>query len=95
MLEKIVEYYNILLSWFIDSGRGTEDYFIRTNLYKLMQSTSCRDILPMRYFKGLYNMGEVPENFKYRYSMLKLLDVDGYDRWKNFSAVYDINWNGF
>ncbi|OUP74004.1 hypothetical protein B5F08_12415 [Anaeromassilibacillus sp. An172] len=93
--KKIVEYYNIALSWFVDSGRGTEDYFIRTNLYKLMQSTSCRDILPMRYFKGLYNMGEMPENFKYRYSMLKLLDVDGYDRWKNFSAVYDINWNGF
>lgn len=90
--KKIIEYYRISLSWFIDSGRGTEDYFVRTKLYQQMKHTSNPEILPAWYFKGLYNKGEVPENFNYCYSMLSQLDAEGYDKWKDFSAVYATSW---
>ncbi len=91
--KKIIEYYHISLNWFIDSGRGTEDYFARTNLYQLMKHTSYPEVLPAWYFKGIYNKGEVPANFRFCYAMLSQPEVDGYDKWKRFSAVYATNWN--
>ena len=91
--EKILEKYRISLTWFVDSGRGTEDYYARTNLYQLMKHTSHPELLPALYFKGLYNKGEIPENFQFRYAMLSQPDLDGYDRWHSFSAVYNTGWN--
>ena len=34
--KKVIEKYRIHLTWFVDSGRGTEDYFTEVNLYQLM-----------------------------------------------------------
>lgn len=89
----IIEKYNISLTWFVDSGRGTEDYFVYINLYKMMKNTSHPEILPALYFKGLYNKGEIPEGFKFLYAMLSRPDADGYDNWLYFSAVFETGWN--
>jgi hypothetical protein len=86
---KIIEGYHIALTWFVDSGRGTEDYYARINLYQLMKQTSYPEILPPLYFKGLYNKGEIPEGFRFLYAMLSQPDADGYDKWRTFSAVFD------
>ena len=91
--KNIIEKYNISLNWLVDSGRGTEDYFARIDLYQLMKNTSRPEILPALYFKGLYNKGEIPEGFRFLYAMLAHPDRDGYDMWKSFSAVYDTGWN--
>lgn len=90
--KKIVEDYRIDLDWFVDSGRGTEDYYARTNLYQLMKNTSYPECLPTLYFKGLYNKGEIPEKFQFRYAMLSQWNADGYDKWRTFSSVYDTEW---
>ena len=92
--KNIVEKYHVDLKWFVDSGRGTGDYYVRTDLYPLMKHTCYPEILPKLYFKGLYNKGEVPDNFQFRYAMLSQPDKDGYDIWNTFSAVYDAEWNG-
>lgn len=92
--KNIIEKYHIALNWLVDSGRGTEDYYVRTNLYQLMKQSSYPELLPALYFKGLYNKGEVPENFQFRYAMLSQPDEDGYDKWEHFSAVFDVGWNG-
>ena len=47
-----------------------QDYYARTELYQLMKHTCYPELLPELYFKGLYNKGEVPENFQFRYAML-------------------------
>lgn len=91
--KKVIEDYDIRLDWFVDSGRGTEDYYTRTNLYQLMKLTPKPEVLPSLYFKGLYNKGEIPENFQFRYALLSKPDHDGYDEWKTFSAVFDTGWN--
>lgn len=91
--KKVIEDYDIRLDWFVDSGRGTEDYYTRTRLYQLMKFTPKPEVLPSLYFKGLYNKGEVPENFQFRYALLSKPDHDGYDKWKTFSAVFETGWN--
>ena len=91
--KNIIEKYNVPLNWLVDSGRGTEDYYARVNLYQLMKNTSNPDVLPALYFKGLYNKGEIPEGFRFLYAMLSKPDADGYDKWRTFSAVYDTGWN--
>ncbi len=90
--KNIIEGFNIPLTWMVDSGRGTEDYFAEINLYQLMKNTPYPETLPALYFKGLYNKGEIPEGFKFLYAMLSKPDADGYDEWKSFSAVYDTGW---
>ena len=91
--KNIIEEYNIKLSWFVDSGRGTDDYFVRVNLYQLMKETSKPDLLPKLYFKGLYNKGEIPEGFQFLYALIKgKPDKDGYDHWQWFSGVYNTGW---
>ena len=92
--KNIVEGYQIPLTWFVDSGRGTEDYFVRVKLYQLMKQSSCPALLPPLYFKGLYNKGDVPEGFRFLYAMLSEPEADGYDPWQTFSAVYEANWQG-
>ena len=91
--KNIIEKYHIGLKWLVDSGRGTEDYYARTELYQLMKHTCYPELLPELYFKGLYNKGEVPENFQFRYAMLSQPGEDGYDKWNTFSAVFDTGWN--
>ncbi len=91
--KSIIEDYRIALRWFVDSGRGTEDYYARVNLYQLMKHTAYPDVLPPLYFKGLYNKGEIPENFQFRYALLSKPDADGYDKWQTFSAVFSTGWN--
>lgn len=91
--KNIVEKYHVALKWLVDSGRGTEDYYARTDLYQLMKHTCYPELLPCLYFKGLYNKGEIPENFQFRYAMLSQPDEDGYDKWNTFSAVFDARWN--
>lgn len=90
--KKIIEEYRISLTWFVDSGRGTGEYFTRINLYQLMKQTLYPEILPALYFKGLYNKGEIPERFRFLYAMLSQPDADGYDKWHTFSAVYRTDW---
>ena len=90
--KKIIEGYQISLTWLVDSGRGTDDYFVRTNLYQLMKQSSCPNLLPSLYFKGLYNKGEIPEGFRFLYAMISQPDADGYDEWQIFSAVYETCW---
>jgi hypothetical protein len=90
--EKIIEDYRISLTWFVDSGRGTGDYYVYTNLYQRMKNTPYPEILPPLYFKGLYNKGEIPEGFRFLYAMLSQPDADGYDKWHTFSAVFDTGW---
>ncbi len=90
--KNIIEGYRIPLTWLVDSGRGTEDYYARINLYQLMKNTSHPDILPALYFKGLYNKGEIPEGFRFLFAMLSHPGADGYDKWRHFSAVYDTGW---
>ena len=90
--KNIHERYHVPLIWFVDSGRGTEDYFMYTNLYQMMKNTSHKDVLPALYFKGLYNKGEIPEGFRFLYAMLSQPDAEGYDFWRSFSAVYDTGW---
>lgn len=92
--KNIIEKYHVGLKWLVDSGRGTDGYYVRTDLYQLMKNTCYPELLPGLYFKGLYNKGEVPENFKFRYAMLSQPDEDGYDKWNTFSAVYDTVWYG-
>lgn len=91
--KNIVEKYHVALKWLVDSGRGTEDYYARTDLYQLMKHTCYPELLPDLYFKGIYNKGEIPENFQFRYAMLSQPDEDGYDKWNTFSAVFDTGWN--
>ena len=88
----IIERFSISLTWLVDSGRGTGDYYTRTNLYQLMKNTLHPETLPMLYFKGLYNKGEVPEGFRFLYAMLSQPDSEGYDVWRSFSSVYDTGW---
>ena len=88
----IIERYRIALTWFVDSGRGTEGYYSHVNLYKMMKQTIHSDILPVYYFKGLYNKGEVPDGFKFLYAMISYPEQNGYDKWQSFSAVYDTGW---
>lgn len=88
-----IEKYHVALHWLVDSGRGTEGYNARTKLYQLMKHTPYPELLPGLYFKDLYNKGEIPENFKFRYAMLSQPDEDGYDKWNTFSAVFDTGWN--
>lgn len=90
--KNIIESYDTALTWFVDSGRGTEDYYARTSLFQLMKHTSHPDTLPAYYFKGLYNKGEVPEGFRFLYAMLSQPEADGYDKWLHFSAVFDTGW---
>lgn len=90
--ESIIEKYNLSLTWFVDSGRGTSDYYIYTKLYQLMKQTQYPDLLPSLYFKGLYNKGAIPEGFRFLYALFSCPDKDGYDKWKTFSAVYDTGW---
>lgn len=90
--KNIVEKYHVALKWFVDSGRGTEDYYTRIDLYQLMKHTCYPELLPNLYFKGLYNKGEIPENFLFKYAMLSQPDKDGYDKWNTFSAVFDTGW---
>ena len=90
--KNIIEYYNIKLTWFVDSGRGTEDYFTDIKLYQLMKQTSKPNLLPGLYFKGLYNSGAIPEGFQFLYAMLSKPDSDGYDIWRWCSAVYKTCW---
>ena len=90
--KNIIEEYSIKLTWFVDSGRGTEDYYTRTNLYNLMKQTSNTDLLPILYFKGLQNKGDIPDGFQFLYAMLSETDSDGYDKWREFSAVYKTCW---
>ena len=68
------------------------DYFVWVNLYQLMKNTSKPELLPKLYFKGLYNKGEIPEGFQFRYAMFSDPDENGYDQWRMFSSVYDANW---
>lgn len=91
--KNIVEKYHVVLHWLVDSGRGIEGYYVRTKLYHLMKRTSYPDLLPGLYFKGLYNKGEIPEGFHFKYAMLSQPDKNGYDKWSGFSAVYDTSWN--
>lgn len=91
--KRIIEGYDISLTWLVDSGRGMEDYYTRVNLYQLMTTTSHRNTLPALYFKGLFNKGEIPDGFRFLYAMLSKPDTDGYDKWQYFSAVYDTGWN--
>ena len=88
----VIEKYKISLTWFVDSGRGTEDYYTDVNLYQLMKHTPWPELLPSLYFKGLYNKGEIPEGFQFLYSMIIRPDVEGYDKWSHFSAVYSTGW---
>lgn len=88
----IIEKYNIPLTWLVDSGRGMGDYFLHVNLYQLMKHTSKPDTLPALYFKGLYNKGEIPEGFRFLYSMFSHPNETGYDEWKSFSSVYSTGW---
>lgn len=90
--KNIIEEYHITLDWFVDSGRGTEDYFVSVNLYQLMKHTSYPELLPTLYFKGLYNKGEIPAGFRFIYAMLSQPESDGYDKWKTFSGVYTAEW---
>ena len=90
--KNIIEGYRIQLTWLVDSGRGTGDYYARINLYQLMKNTPYPETLPAFYFKGLYNKGELPEGFRFLYAMLSHPDADGYDIWEYFSAVYDTGW---
>lgn len=90
--KSIIEGFKISLTWLVDSGRGTEDYYAHINLYQLMKNTPYPETLPALYFKGLYNKGEVPEGFRFLYAMLSQPDSEGYDPWKHFSAVYDTGW---
>lgn len=90
--KNIIEKYKISLTWFVDSGRGTGDYYVRINLYQLMKNTALPELLPALYFKGIYNKGEIPDGFLYRYSLLSKPDRSGYDIWQTFSAVYDTGW---
>lgn len=90
--KNIIERYNISLTWFVDSGRGTEDYYARVNLYQLMKQTQFPKLLPSLYFKGLYNKGEIPEGFRFLYAMISQPDANGYDKWRYFSGVYDTGW---
>ena len=90
--KNIIEEFRIPLTWLVDSGRGTEDYYARTNLYQLMKDTPYHETLPALYFKGLYNKGEIPEGFQFQYAMLSQPESDGYDKWRTFSAVYDTGW---
>ena len=92
--KNIIEEYHISLDWFVDSGRGTEDYFCSVNLYQIMKNTPCPETLPVWYFKGLYNKGAIPPNFRFEYAMLSQPDKDGYDKWKTFSGVYRTDWKG-
>ena len=91
-IKKVIEKYNLSLTWFVDSGRGTSDYYIYTKLYQLMKQTQYPDLLPSLYFKGLYNKGAIPEGFRFLYALFSCPDKDGYDKWKTFSAVYDTGW---
>jgi hypothetical protein len=91
--KKIIEDYRVSLTWFVDSGRGTGDYYVKINLYQLMKHTAYPEILPPLYFKGLYNKGEIPEGFRFLYAMLSQIDADGYDKWHTFSSVFDTGWN--
>ncbi len=91
--KNIIEEFKIPLTWLVDSGRGTEDYYARINLYHLMKNTPYPETLPALYFKGLYNKGEIPDGFRFSYAMLSQPDADGYDKWQSFSAVYNTAWN--
>ncbi len=91
--EKIIENYHIKLNWLVDSHRGMGDYYLRTQLYQLMKKTAYPEVLPDFYFKGLYNKGDIPENFQFSYAMLSQPDSNGYDKWKTFSAVFTTHWN--
>lgn len=91
--KNIIEGYKIPLTWLVDSGRGTEDYYARVNLYQLMKNTIYSETLPALYFKGLHNKGEIPDGFRFLYAMLSQPDADGYDKWQSFSAVYYTAWN--
>ncbi len=91
--KNIIEKYHIRLKWLVDSGRGTDDYYARTKLYQLMKHTCYPELLPSLYFKGLYNKGEIPENFQFQYAMLSQPGENGYDKWNTFSAVFDTRWN--
>ena len=88
----IIENYEISLTWLVDSGRGMEDYFVGTNLYKLMIQTAFPEVLSALYFKGLYNKGEIPDGFHFLYAMLSEPKADGYDPWHYFSGVYNTGW---
>lgn len=88
----VIERHRIGLTWLVDSGRGTGDYYVQVNLYQLMQRTAFPETLPALYFKGLYNKGEVPDGFRFLYAMLSEVGPDGYDKWRSFSAVYDTGW---
>lgn len=90
--KSIIEGFKIPLTWLVDSGRGTEDYYTYINLYQLMKNTPYPETLPALYFKGLYNKGKIPEGFRFLYAMLSQPDSEGYDPWKHFSAVYDTGW---
>lgn len=91
--KNLIEKYHVGLKWLVDSGRGTDDYYARTALYQLMKNTCYPELLPNFYFKGLYNKGEIPENFRFQYAMLSQPDENGYDKWNTFSAVFDTGWN--
>ena len=91
--KRIIEEYEISLTWLVDSGRGMGDYYTCVNLYQLMTVTSHRNTLPALYFKGLYNKDKVPDGFKFLYAMLSQMDTDGHDKWRSFSAVYATGWN--
>ena len=88
----VIENHRVALTWFVDSGRGIGDYYVQTNLFQLMQRTAFPELLPIYYFKGLYNKGEIPNGFQYLYSMISQKDIDGYDKWEHFSAVYSTGW---
>ncbi len=70
-----------------------DDYFTYTNLYKLMIQTAYPEVLPPLYFKGLYNKGLIPERFQFLNAMFSEPEEDGYDKWHNFSGVYDTGWS--
>ncbi len=91
--ERIIENYHIKLNWIVDSHRGMGDYYLQTHLYQLMKKTTYPEVLPDFYFKGLYNKGDIPDNFQFCYAMLSQPDSDGYDKWKTFSAVFTTHWN--
>ena len=90
--KNIIEAYRVPLTWFVDSGRGTDDYYVRVPLYQMMKHTTVPEILPPLYFKGLMNKGEIPDGFQFRYAMLSEPNADGYDPWRTYSAVYDAHW---
>lgn len=88
--KNIIEEYHISLDWLVDSGRGMEDYFERTNLYQLMKNTPYQEILPGLYFQGLYSKEIVPDNMKFEYFMIDEMRF-GTD-WKYYTSVYSVDW---